>query len=139
MGGSAEAVKAGALELIKALPKVTGADGLYSSADLEAVLRDAERESGKMGDEFISVEHLMLGIFAKGDMKVKDLLRKNSLNSEQSWAARVLLCAKTSVGLFTFAIIFAIVNVLPEPVTPSKTCSFKPFWMPSVNFLIASG
>ena len=87
MGGSAEAVKAGALEMIKALPKVTGADGLYSSADLEAVLRDAERESGKMGDEFISVEHLMLGIFAKGDMKVKDLLRKNSLNSGDFLAA----------------------------------------------------
>jgi len=43
---------------------------------------------------------------------------ENSLNSEHSWAAKVLLWAKIKVGLFTFSITLAIVKVLPEPVTP---------------------
>ena len=31
-----------------------------------------------------------------------------------------------SVGLFTFAITFAMVKVLPEPVTPRSTWCFRP-------------
>ena len=33
---------------------------------------------------------------------------------------------------------FAIVNVLPEPVTPSSTCSGSPFFTPHVSFSMAS-
>ena len=46
------------------------------------------------------------------------LCGKNAVNSLYNCAANVLLCAKINVGLFKFCIIFAIVNVLPEPVTP---------------------
>ena len=35
--------------------------------------------------------------------------------------------------------VFAIVNVLPEPVTPNKTWAVSPAKMPSVNCFIASG
>jgi hypothetical protein len=49
------------------------------------------------------------------------LLGKNSRNSEYSCAASVLFGARTSVGLWTASMTPAIVNVLPEPVTPSRT------------------
>ena len=35
--------------------------------------------------------------------------------------------------------VFAIVNVLPEPVTPNNTWALSPAKTPSVNCLIASG
>lgn len=39
---------------------------------------------------------------------------KNSLNSEYNCPASVLLWAKTSVGFWTFSMIFAMVNVFPR-------------------------
>ena len=38
-----------------------------------------------------------------------------------------------------FAITFATVNVLPEPVTPNNTCDLSPREMPSVSCFMASG
>jgi hypothetical protein len=49
------------------------------------------------------------------------------------------LCASTSVGRWTFSITLAIVNVLPEPVTPSSTCSSSPNSTPRASASIASG
>ena len=48
------------------------------------------------------------------------LFGKNSRSSLQSWAASVLLWAKTSVGLPVRAITLAIEKVLPVPVAPSR-------------------
>ena len=53
--------------------------------------------------------------------------------------AKVLLWLSINVGLPTFAITLAMVNVLPEPVTPSRTCAGTPSCTPSVSCLIACG
>ena len=45
---------------------------------------------------------------------------KNDLSSPYSCAARVLLWDKTSVGRRNPAMTWAMVIVLPEPVTPSS-------------------
>ena len=50
-----------------------------------------------------------------------------------------MLCAITSVGRFTSFMTFAIVKVLPEPVTPSNTCVRMPSLTPSASFSIACG
>lgn len=63
---------------------------------------------------------------------------KNSLNSAYNCAARVLLCDITSVFLFVFATTFAIVNVLPLPVTPRSVC-LPPFFTLWASFSMASG
>jgi hypothetical protein len=42
------------------------------------------------------------------------------------------------VGICTASIIFAIVNVLPEPVTPCKTWYFSPARIPSARAAMAS-
>ena len=63
----------------------------------------------------------------------------NSLNSEYNCPAKVLLCAITSVGLFTSWITLDMVKVFPVPVAPRSTCSFCPAFIPFISFLIASG
>ena len=61
------------------------------------------------------------------------------MNSEYNCPANVLLCANTNVGLCTLLIIFAIVNVLPEPVTPSNVWYFFPASIPLDKYSIACG
>lgn len=83
-GTSAENVKALAEEAINSLPKVSGiqADKLYLSRELDNVFTDAEAQAKKMKDEFVSVEHLMLALFAKADIKIKDIFRKSGLTKD---------------------------------------------------------
>jgi hypothetical protein len=64
---------------------------------------------------------------------------KNSLNSLQSCAASVLLCAITSVGRCTCSTIHAIVAVLPVPVAPRSVWKRSPASMPSDSPAIAVG
>ncbi len=54
------------------LPKVTGSAPMgqdsigqvYASSGLQQALRVAEEEAGRLGDEYVSVEHLLLGVLA---------------------------------------------------------------------------
>jgi hypothetical protein len=64
---------------------------------------------------------------------------KNERNSVQSWAASVLLWASTSVGRLHWAMTFAIVKVLPLPVTPSKVWQRSPRSTPSTSWAMACG
>ncbi len=61
---------------IESFPKVSGIDRLYLSRDAELLLERSEEERDKMGDDFTSVEHIMLAIFASCDQKIKQILEK---------------------------------------------------------------
>ena len=61
------------------------------------------------------------------------------MNSPYNCAARVLLCAITKVGLLSCWITFAMVNVFPDPVTPSKVWHWLPSLKPFTSFSIACG
>ena len=76
-GASLEDLRAKTEAAISALPKVRGmqADKLYISHELDAAFTEAEAQAKKMKDEFVSVEHLMLALFSKGDMKIKEIFR----------------------------------------------------------------
>ena len=80
-GLSVDTLKRECESAVSALPKVSGGE-IYASSELDAVFRESEKEAEKMGDEYISVEHLMLGLFAKGDMRVKDILRKSGITKD---------------------------------------------------------
>ncbi|MBQ2840599.1 MAG: ATP-dependent chaperone ClpB [Oscillospiraceae bacterium] len=60
-------------ELMQKLPKVTGASDVYVSRELEASLTAAEKRAESMKDEYISVEHLMLGLLEKPSSSTKKL------------------------------------------------------------------
>ena len=66
---------------IASLPKVGGLQGdrLYLSRELESVLTESESQAKKMKDEYVSVEHLMLALFEKGDRRVKDIFNQAGL------------------------------------------------------------
>ena len=83
-GASADNIQVLAEEAVGSLPKVSGvqSDNLYLSRELDGVFTDAEAQAKKMKDEFVSVEHLMLALFTKADMKVKDILRKAGLTKD---------------------------------------------------------
>ena len=48
---------------IDKMSKVTGTVALRFSAEVEKALDEAEKQAKQMKDDFISIEHLMLGIF----------------------------------------------------------------------------
>ncbi|MBR1990078.1 MAG: ATP-dependent chaperone ClpB [Firmicutes bacterium] len=79
--GSAEDIRLRTQQAISSLPKVSGmqADKLYLSRELDATFTDAEAQARNMKDEYVSVEHLMLALFDKGDTKVKGIFRNAGL------------------------------------------------------------
>ena len=83
-GVSPETVLTRAQEEISRLPKVGGlqSDRLYLSRELDSAFTEAEAQAKKMKDEFVSVEHLMLALILKGDMKIKDIFRMAGLTKD---------------------------------------------------------
>ncbi|MFD9369390.1 ATP-dependent chaperone ClpB [Streptomyces sp. NPDC060020] len=61
-------VRAGADRLLAALPSVTGSTVAppQPTRDLLAVLAEADAQAGRLGDEYLSTEHLLIAIAAKG-------------------------------------------------------------------------
>lgn len=75
MGIQKDAFKNAVVREIESLPRITGTDGsVYMSPELEKALNEAFSVSASMKDEYISVEHIMLGIIDKPDRSVKKLL-----------------------------------------------------------------
>ncbi|MFD9477269.1 ATP-dependent chaperone ClpB [Streptomyces nojiriensis] len=62
------AVRAGAERLLAALPSVTGSTVAppQPTRDLLAVLAEADAEAGRLGDDYLSTEHLLIAVAAKG-------------------------------------------------------------------------
>ena len=72
---------------ISNMPRVTGgatqSDSIYVSQDVNKALADAENIAKKMKDEYVSVEHIMLGIFDNTNSKIRDLLRRYSVTKNE--------------------------------------------------------
>ena len=72
---------------ISNMPKVTGgatqSDSIYVSQDVNKALADSESIAKKMKDEYVSVEHIMLGIFDNANSKIRDLLRRYSVTKNE--------------------------------------------------------
>ena len=56
---------------ISALPKVGAGAQVYLSPEADRALNAAEKAAKSMGDEYVSVEHLMIGIFASSTPAIK--------------------------------------------------------------------
>ena len=56
------------------LPKVSGGN-MYAGNNFSKALIQAEKEAKQMGDTYVSVEHLFLGIVDKADSDIKELLK----------------------------------------------------------------
>ena len=76
---------------IEAIPSVTGTgrepDKVYISNDVDKVLLSAEDEAKKMQDEYVSVEHILLGIINNPNAKIGSILRNNSISKQSILSA----------------------------------------------------
>ena len=83
-GASIDSITKETERAISDLPKISGmqSDKLYLSRELDAVFTEAESQAKRMSDEFVSVEHLMLALFVKGDMKLKEIFRNAGLTKD---------------------------------------------------------
>ena len=64
---------------INKMPKMSGAsraiDSVYISQDVNNVLIESENIAKNMKDEYISVEHIMIGLIEKPNLKLKNLFK----------------------------------------------------------------
>ena len=56
------------------LPKISGGN-MYAGNNFSKALIQAEKEAKQMGDTYVSVEHLFLGMVDKADSDIKELLK----------------------------------------------------------------
>ena len=82
---SVESLNAAALQELKKIPGVTGsreADKFYITADVDAAFNAAEAQAQTMKDEFVSVEHLFLGLLEEAKGTVRELFRLYNIRYE---------------------------------------------------------
>ncbi|MBQ8554729.1 MAG: AAA family ATPase [Clostridia bacterium] len=79
-GISADSLRAALTDSLSRIARVSGpgreADKVYISPELEKALLEAESRARQMKDEYLSVEHVWMGICAKPGSRVKDILRR---------------------------------------------------------------
>ena len=89
IGASPETLLSKTEEEISRLPKVSGCGynpgNVYISGDLNKALSEAEKQASKMQDDYVSVEHILLGIIKYPSDSLKRLFREQNITE-----ARVL-------------------------------------------------
>ena len=79
MGVDCNAVLSELDTAISALPKVSGSPEVYLSSETGRVISAAGKAAKSMGDEYISVEHLMIGLFAAATPAVKRIFDSHGI------------------------------------------------------------
>ncbi len=82
MGINLPAFSKEAEKLVAYRPKVSGGK-LFTSDDFQRALMQADKERGQMGDDFISVEHLFLGLLGRMNKAVKGLIMGYGITSNK--------------------------------------------------------
>ena len=70
-------------QLLKKIPSVQGQSQLSMSTEMVRVIGKAQQYAESMHDDYISTEHLLLGIVEGSDDAVKDLCREFGLNKDK--------------------------------------------------------
>ena len=90
MDVTVESLEAAAAAELRKIPAVTGsrdADRFYITADVDAAFQKAEEEAKAMKDEFVSVEHLFLGLLETARGGVKTLFDTYRITKENTLKA----------------------------------------------------
>jgi ATP-dependent Clp protease ATP-binding subunit ClpB len=61
---------------------VQGATQVYPTTEFQAVLSAAEAEARKLHDDFVSTEHLLLGLLEKGGAKIRATFQKHGVQRD---------------------------------------------------------
>ncbi|MBE6880843.1 MAG: ATP-dependent chaperone ClpB [Ruminococcaceae bacterium] len=91
MGIDADSLTKKTEQLVNGISKVTGTgrepDKVYISNDLDKAFTEAEEKAKQMRDEYISVEHLFLGLLAKPQKEIKELFNSFGINEKDFLSA----------------------------------------------------
>ncbi|MEA5112955.1 MAG: ATP-dependent chaperone ClpB [Geobacteraceae bacterium] len=88
IGANAQYVRSKVEEALKQLPQATGAGAqVYLSSALHHALDAAQRESEAMNDEFVSTEHLLLGLIEEKGSRASSILIDNGVSRDSVLAA----------------------------------------------------
>ena len=86
-----QGLKEAAQREIERLPKVSGSGRepgkVYISTDVEQALNEAERQAETMRDEYVSVEHVFLGLMEKANDSTKRIFRECGVQKNKFLAA----------------------------------------------------
>ena len=86
MGMTVPSFSAAVKAEVERLPKVSGggreADKVYVAQDVDRALKAAESAAQAMKDEYISVEHILLGLLDSANSRLKELFRTYQVNRE---------------------------------------------------------
>ena len=87
LGVDANAFAQAALQKVEALPRVTGSgrdpEKIYISSDLDRALNAAEQQAKQMKDEYISVEHVFLGILQRPGKAANEIFKMFDITTEK--------------------------------------------------------
>ena len=87
LGVDANAFANAALQKVEALPRVTGSgrdpEKIYISGDLDRALNAAEQQAKQMKDEYISVEHVFLGILQRPGKVASEIFKTFGITTEK--------------------------------------------------------
>ena len=101
MGTDEAAMTEQAEKAVNELPKVTGsgrkADEVYITQDTDKALNCAEETATRMGDEYISVEHIFLGLIEKAKDKTKVIFSAFNVTKDKFLAALQKVRGNTNV------------------------------------------
>jgi ATP-dependent Clp protease ATP-binding subunit ClpB len=82
IGANIQRIKEMTASELERLPKGSGTNQLMPDPALSQVVLDAQNHADKMGDEYLSVEHLFISL-ASVQSDAKEILRLNSITAEQ--------------------------------------------------------
>jgi len=86
VGASPKKIAASLRQELGKLPKVYGPSQSYSTPRLNEVFRRAQEEAGRLKDEYVSVEHLLLGILEDTSGVAIQILRSNGVTKDAVYA-----------------------------------------------------
>jgi ATP-dependent Clp protease ATP-binding subunit ClpB len=87
VGASPKKIAASLREELGKLPKVYGPTQTFITPRLNEVFKRAQEEAGRLKDEYISVEHLLLGILDESSGVARQVLRSNGVTKDAAYAA----------------------------------------------------
>ena len=87
LGIDANAFAQAALQKVEALPRVTGSgrdpEKIYISNDLDRAFNAAEQQAKQMKDEYISVEHVFLGVLQRPGKAASEIFKTFGITTEK--------------------------------------------------------
>ncbi|MFQ5686975.1 MAG: ATP-dependent chaperone ClpB [Candidatus Scalindua sp.] len=87
LGANSDEILAKTQDAVESLPQVSGAQGQYISSDLNDILNKAIVEAGRLKDEYVSTEHLLIALADKKHSTAGKILFESGVNKDDIFAA----------------------------------------------------